>query len=256
MDWTKAKNILIVALLLTDFILGGLFYFQHTGDEGTQESVIEATIEVLENHNIFVDTEIPEKTRRMPVLFVKYDEEDEDLVRSVLSRQVKNDSFTMTEQNLKTLCDSILRECGFTEETLVYDSWRIDGEGAEVVYKNIYNGIPVEESGIRCRVEKGEVVRLDRLWLTPTGYGKTKQRVIQSSEALIQFMSERVKENENNGEDEIPEEIHIQKIDLVYWLDLSVGPSDGVTEDTAVPAWRFTYNDGNVTFIDAYDQQQ
>lgn len=255
MDWTKAKNILIVALLLTDFILGGLYYFQYVRGDVAPESEIEATLEVLKNHSIYVDTEIPERSKRMPVLFVKYDETDQKRIDVVLLGQEGDSSFKPTEKNLRDLCDSVLEQCGFTEETLSYDSCHVDEQGASVIYKNVYNGIPVEESGITCRVEEGEVVSVGRLWLTPAGYGKTKQKVIQATDALIQFMSDWVKKEKDEPEGDFPKEIHIEKIDLVYWLDLSVGPSDGVTEDTAFPAWRLTYNGGQMTFIDAYDQQ-
>lgn len=254
MDWTKAKTILIVALLLTDCVLGGIFYFQYTGRDVSPKAEIEDTVAILADHQIFVNTEIPEKAPRMPVLFVKYEETDVKKVSSVLSQLKRSDQFQMTEKNLKELCDQALKLCDFTEGTLTYDSARIDSDGVDVIYKNIYNGMPLEESGIICRVENGKVVSIGRLWLTPTGYGKTKRKVVQASDALIQFMSDWVKAKEKDEHGSIPDEIHIKKIDLVYWLDTSMGPSDGV-EDTALPAWRFTYNSGLSTYINAFDQQ-
>lgn len=254
MDWTKAKTILIIALLLTDCILGGLYFYQYVKMDTAPQSEIQDTLEFLENHNVYVDTEIPGKSRRMPVLFVKYEENDEKEIKKVLSHQNDIEGFEMSEQNIKDLCDDILRQCGFTEESLVYSSCRIDGTSAKVIYKNVYDNIPVEASGIRCTVEDGTVTAVDRLWLTPTGYGKTKQKVMQITDALIQFTVDWVKKKNEDTTGAVPDEIHIEKIDLVYWLDSSVGPSDGV-EDTALPAWRLTYNGGEETFIDAFDQQ-
>lgn len=255
MDWTKAKSILIIALLITDLMLAGMFYLQHTQRSASFDSTeIENTIEVLQNRNIFVDVEIPERVPKMSVLFVKYEETDEDRLQEVLDSQIASANFRLTEDSAKELCDKIIQECNFDLPTLTYDSCTIEGDRGEVIYKNIYENIPIEESGLRCTIEGGKVTNVDRLLLSPVGYGKRKQKVIKPTDALIQFMSEWTRQNEKDKDNTVPDEVHIEKIDMVYWLDTSLGPSVGI-EDTALPAWRIKYNDGMVTFVEAYDQR-
>lgn len=250
MDWTKAKSILIVALLITNCILGGLYYYQYGGRDVAPETEIEATVSLLAGNGIHVDTVIPDKVKRMPVLFVKYDRTDEEKVEEVLRDQRENKDFLPTERNVLKLAGEVLAHSGFTEDTLVFDSIRDEGEnGIFVLYKNVYDGIPIEKSGIVCTVKDGRVSDIQRVWLVPLAYGETKQKVIQANVALIQFMSDWVKEYEGQE----PEAVHIQDIRLVYWLDSSVSPSDGVAEDTAMPAWKITYNGGLVSYISAYE---
>lgn len=274
MDWTKAKTILIIALLLTDCILGVLYYQQYMRSNMTHELEIRDTVEFLENHHIYVDTEVPEKSRKMPVLTVKYEDTDEERVTGVLAEQEGGRHDACTEEELRALCDDILSRCGFTEKTLTYDSCKTErgGSYAEVKYKNIYDDIPLEKSGITCIVEEGQVVRLDRQWFNPVKYGKTKQKVIPAVDALIQFATDRVKKKgtdtgetlsgetdeevlpEEMHDSVLPEEIHIEKIDMVYWLNPAVS-TGGSVEDTALPAWRITYNGGEEMFIDAFGQR-
>lgn len=251
MDWTKAKTILIIALLLTDLLLGGMYLYQDMHRKAPIENEIENTLEVLANRSIYVDAEIPERVPKMPVLFVKHSETNTDRVEQVLYEAAENRKSPMTEKDLKTLCKDLLQKCGYDFDTLVYDSCSIEGEQAVVVYKNVYDGIPVEESSVIFQIEDGKVVSMERIWLEPVGYGKMKQKITMPTDALIQFMSEEASRREENAEEE---EIRIEKIDLVYWLDSSIGARDSV-EDTALPAWRLTYNGGQVTFIEAYDQR-
>lgn len=257
MDWTRAKTILIIALLLTNCLLGGLYYQQYMKNNAVYESEVRDTLEFLENHRIYLDTEIPEKIRKMPVLTVRYEDTDWDKVQEVLAEQETDgigDPDSMTEEALRKLCDAVLDRCGFVEDTLVYDSCRIDGRQAEVHYDNIYDDVALEKSGILCKVEDGKVTEIERHWIQPIEYGKTRQRVIPAADALIQFATDWVKKKSEDTGGTLPDEIHIEEIELVYWLNPAVESSDGV-EDTALPAWRITYNGDEETFIDAFIQR-
>lgn len=257
MDWTRAKTILIIGLLLTNCMLGGLYYQQYMKNNAVYKSEVQDTLEFLKNHHIYLDTEIPEKTRKMSVLTVRYDDTDWDMVQDVLAEQETDETGengSMTEETLRKLCDTILDRCGFVEDTLAYDSCQIDGSQAEVRYKNIYDGIALEKSGIVCKITDGRIEEIQRHWIRPVEYGKTRQRVIPAADALIQFATEWVKKKSENTDGNLPSEIHIGKIELVYWLNPAVESSGGV-EDTALPAWRITYNGGEETFIDAFIQR-
>ena len=64
MDWSKAKNILIAALLITNLMLGMAIYSNVSGP-GSREmnEMIQNTIRLLEDHDILV-ANIPDVTYR------------------------------------------------------------------------------------------------------------------------------------------------------------------------------------------------
>ena len=86
MDWSKAKNILIIALLATNFILIGAIYVEKAEVRSSDEATLRGdTVLLLKEHGIYVEEDmIPEKDQRLPVLFVKYEEGDQSVIASVL----------------------------------------------------------------------------------------------------------------------------------------------------------------------------
>jgi hypothetical protein len=78
MDWTKAKNILIIALLITNAIVGTTYALrlQETRQVWTAEAA-HAT-EYFDAIGVSLNTEIPAKPVKLPVLFVRFDPATED----------------------------------------------------------------------------------------------------------------------------------------------------------------------------------
>ena len=77
MDWTKAKNILIMALLITNLILGFIYFVDMRQGEVRRTNVMEDTVALLKSHGISISTDIPVFTKRMPVLFVRCEVRDQ-----------------------------------------------------------------------------------------------------------------------------------------------------------------------------------
>ena len=48
------------------------------------------------------------------------------------------------------------------------------------------------------------------------------------------------------------EAILVEDMELVYWLNPSDYEGETAISDTALPAWKITYNDGQVKHIPAY----
>jgi len=80
--------------------------------------------------------------------------------------------------------------------------------------------------------------------LKAIGFHDKKQKTISAASGLLLFMTQN----------ETEKEIHIESIDMVYWLDESnLDTETAVSIDTAFPAWKIVYNGGEVTYIDAYE---
>jgi len=73
MDWTKAKTILIVALLITNLIIG--YFYSEKINEAEKQQFEQAisTRAFLEQKGVSLQVEIPTQPLKMPVLFVHFE---------------------------------------------------------------------------------------------------------------------------------------------------------------------------------------
>ncbi len=244
MDWTKAKNIIIAALLITDLILAGSMFYNNAMAKSSEDLYLQNTISVLKDRNISIDAELPTKQSRMPVLTVEYDQMDALLIQKKINEQKTLPKDQWNEAGVKKLTDNFLQSCGLMTENVKFDSIQGNNGNYTLKYSDIIKGIPIEESYMNCSVKEGKVETIDRIWLKPLKLGKTKKQVIPIAQALIKFMSI----NPENAE------ITIQKIELVYWLDTVNLGLEAPISDTAFPAWKITYNDGKIIHIQAFEQ--
>lgn len=244
MDWTKAKTIVIIALLITNLFLI-ITYGISRGEPQRDEKERQAeTIALLEKRNIFIETEIPEGRGRMPVLTVEYDHLDQTLLLQEIQKQETLPGAQRSEKGIQEKVQEFLADCGVWSEHVTLD--RIEQEENRMIlfYKNVVGETLLEDSYMVCTVEGGRVTALSRYWLKPLEFGKAKQDTISPSVALLHFMSE-------NKEEDV---IYVDKMEMVYWLDPASIDTESPVLDTAWPAWKITYNNGKVVHIDAYEK--
>lgn len=243
MDWTKAKSILIVALLVTNLVLIAAYFFQNNSLKNDEKEMQDVTIKLLEQKNIFVKTEIPQEHPRMAKLTVQYDKMNEEMVKEQLARQKALPESELTDEKLISMTTEFIEKCNLTTENVTFDS--IDRTGTDIVvkYKNYINGIAIEDSYIICTVRNGKIVDFKRYWLNPVEAGDIEKEVIPAVAALIKFMSGNTTE----------EKIYVEGISLVFWLDSSVFNAEAPVTDTAFPAWKITYNNGKIQYIMAWE---
>ncbi len=244
MDWTKAKNILIAALLATNLLLLGILIYGNIKVSGEDARFLNNTIAVLEARNIAITTELPIKSTRMPVLSVEYNKEDTELIKMQLEIQETLPIYQRTEASAKAMAENFLKKCDLMNENVIYQKTK-ENEGIYTVsYSDAINGIAIEDSYMDCIIKDGKVEAINRLWLKPVELGKTKKQIIPIAQALIKFMSE----HPNNSK------ITIEKIELVYWLDSVNLGVESLISDTAFPAWKIIYNGGQISHINAFEQ--
>ncbi|MDD2190852.1 MAG: two-component system regulatory protein YycI [Eubacteriales bacterium] len=244
MDWTKAKSILIVALIVTNLVLIATYFYQEYQSKSNEEELRAATIKLLESKNIFVETEIPEEHSRMPKLTVQYDKMNQDIIEEQLANQKALTPEDMTDDNIMELTAAFIENCGLMTENVTFDRIEHTGEDIRITYKNYLNGYAIEESYIIFTVTDGKISEMKRFWLNPIEVSEIKKEVISAIAALIGFMSENTEY----------ERIHVQDISLVYWLDSGSFDAESPVTDTAFPAWKITYNRGKIQYISAWEQ--
>ena len=244
MDWTKAKTILIVALIVTNIVLIATYLYQNNGFESDDQEMQEVTIKLLESKGIYVETDIPEEHPRMPKLTVQFDKMKEDVINEQLADQKSLAFNKLTDKKLKEITAVFIGNCNLMTDNVTFDSIERIGNDIRVTYKNYIDGIAIEDSYIICTITGGKITDLKRYWLNPLEVSENKKEVIPASAALIKFMSENKSE----------EKRHVQGISLVYYLDSSSFDAESPVTDTAFPAWKITYNRGKIQYIPAWEQ--
>jgi len=244
MDWTKAKSILIVALLVTNLVLISAYFLQNNGQKNDDREMQDVTVKLLEQKNIFVNTDIPKEHPRMAKLTVRYDKMNETAVEEQLAAQKALPDHEPTDDELISMTTEFITKCNLMTENVTFDSIDRKGPDILVTYKNYIKGIAIEDSYIVCTVRDGKIVDFKRHWLNPVETGSIEKEVIPAGAALIKFM----------GENSANEKIYLEGISLVYWLDSSAFDAESPVTDTAFPAWKITYNNGKCRYILAWEQ--
>ncbi len=243
MDWTKAKSILIVALLITNLFLLATYTVVKADNGPTEEELHAETIALLEQKQIYVKGSLPTQHEKMPVLMVEYDRPDPEILRQRLEEQTPMDGEYGSRSDILKMTEAFLKSCDLWDANVVLNKIEQEESTIRVFYRNEYNGIPVEDSYIICTVEGGVVTEVDRLWLRPVGLGKSKKATVSASAALIDLMRSK---NERAT-------ILVESMEIVYWLNPSDYEGETAISDTALPAWKVTYNGGQNMHVPAYN---
>jgi hypothetical protein len=240
MDWGKAKNILIVALLVTNLVLLCVYVLRETQRFASDDDTLRR---ILTEYKVFIETELPGQPAPMAVLYVRPETEDRALIERVLAEQETIPA--EDRESMLRAADAVLERCGFmtesTERATLFETARA---GTIIRYRNVFDGIPIEESYILCTVKDGRVIEISRKWYTPLELHDTKGKIIGPIEALMQLLPEKDKE----------EALIVRDMEAVYRVDPERPGVESFVADTALPAWKITDSTGAVRYVDAYAQ--
>ena len=274
MDWSKAKNVLIIAFIITNIFL--IFHiqkdmFNKDALSSRNEDKIKEVIHILEERGIKVETVVPMEVVELPVLEVEYITHDtEELEQLFLvdnsSESSLNEQLTFSSNNkvlhyqrsLESVTPGItnekqaqqeaekfLKNYGFMGSDVIYWNHSINDKQYKIVFKQKYKGRVLEHSYMECMVSEFGVIEFERMWLRPIKFGTSKMEIIPAAKGLLKFMDEY----------EGFEEAVITNISLVYWMDLSQNAFtnwENIESGTAIPAWRIELSNGETSFISAF----
>ncbi|MDR1573031.1 MAG: hypothetical protein LBS24_01830 [Clostridiales Family XIII bacterium] len=241
MDWTKAKNILIAALLVTNLMLLGAYILREMQRAGADDE--DTLRRILTEYNVFLETEMPKQPSPMAVLYVRPETEDRSLIERVLAKQrpIPSDD----GEALQEAANAVLKSCGIlTENTRLVLPFETNGEKTVLRYRDVFDNIPIEESYILCTIEGGRIAEISRKWYTPLELHDTKGEILGPIEALMQLLPEK---NE-------AETVIVRNMELVYHVNPDRAGAESLVGDTALPAWKITDDKGAVTYVAAYAQ--
>ena len=245
MDWAKAKTIMIIALLATNLILLISYgILQNPALQKNNDLYQIETMDLLEKNKIFVNTSIPEHKEKMPVLFVRYDQQEEEKLQMALSAQVVKKEDGDPGAAAREQAEQLILQLGWLDQSVVFSEIRKEGNGYLVRYHNQIDGLPLEESRLDVTVVRGRVTEVDRSWLLPLGYGEGRKEIMTAATALLKLISNKEKD----------QRIDVEEIQLVYWLDPAGFGAVNTVTDTAFPAWKITDRQGNVRYFNAFQE--
>ena len=75
MDWSKAKSILIIALVITNVIIASLYFGQLREERLQSEAAAKSAAEYVADRGAVLYCSIPTKDIKLPVLFVSFSED-------------------------------------------------------------------------------------------------------------------------------------------------------------------------------------
>lgn len=245
MDWTKAKTILILALVATNLFLLSAYFLRAQEALEKGDHLEEETIALLQAKNIYLKEEsLPVRPEKLPALAVRFVFMDQKLYETERRRQIPLELENARREDHLHLAEEFLRRCRLWREDIVLDDYYVDGETTTIIYGNRHQEFRIEESRIVCQIREGRVVSLDYDWLEPVAFGPTKRTPMSASAALISLMDEKHE----------LESILVQEIEMVYWVDQTDYPGENAVSDTAFPTWKICYNNGKIKYVPAFTE--
>lgn len=280
MDWSKAKNILIIAFVITNLILGYVLIDNRASENATSGGNFNSVKEKLSGKNIEIDpeTEIPlgkpslsklnveyqvYDTSEITNLFLEnsyeentykdryiYTSGDEKLIISdnnkklIYTKKSEGEAeekyLQLNEKKLNFLVNTFLDEKGFVGNDHKLFKYDFEDDTHILEYVQVYKGIYVEETRMKFEIDKTGVIRFERCWFNINGV-ENKVIVKEASNALISLLSE------DNIKDKT-----IKEISLCYYFDSQIQDkidSQNIMAGQAIPAWRVEFTDGTKKFL-------
>ncbi len=281
MDWSKAKTILIIALLLTNFLLGYVLFFNENQVDATiKDDFIENTIQLLKGKSIEVNTEIPTITEDLFGLVVEYEIQDpinlnnnffkgqgnievkgEGLqVVSYLDETITilNDKLVIYEANPKEKIYSIsskeeaaniardfLSDKGISISDMEVSFVKESGDSYRLEFTKVFNDNYIESTFTNILLDDRGVLEMERNWLNMKEIGTIPIEISSAPKSILALLSMK----EVYGKT-------ITDISLCYYFDpkmqiYDINPEEA-KQGTTIPAWRVQFEDGYKVIIDNY----
>lgn len=252
MDWGKAKNVILIFLVITNIFLIGVYGARYREDKESSSELYSYTIEQLEANDIRMECDIPEKPDRIPTLTIQYEENpSEEKVIAAVMKIRDSEEAAESRAEYEEMAGIFLDECGVSLKDAALAGYEERDDGSVIVtYENHYGRIPLQECAMNVVFRDGYVSRLQRQWISAVEEGTAKLEITEPVTALLSFI-DIVKSERNES---VPEKIvEVEDIRLVYYADKS-SVTESILYDTAFPAWQIRYDGGRIRYISAFEQ--
>lgn len=279
LDWSKAKSILIVALIVTNLLLAvAIFSNQKPVDATLSKEFIEQSASLLKEKDIGLLVDIPRESPGLPRLTVDY----EILNISLLRKNFFNgegDIVTNTEglveiateeEYLRVINDKLITYESKSED-LLYDikseeeaidmakdfiaskgypledlklSFIKESKGVySLEFTKVYEDRYIESTFTNIQLDNRGIRRFERMWLNIKEIGTNPIYISSAPKSILSLTSM----TNIYGKD-------IKYISLSYYFDPKIhdyiGDPNEAQEGRTMPAWRILFDDGYKVILD------
>ncbi len=247
MEWSRIKNILIIALILTNIFLIVMIIFVNGNISDSKDTSFDETLEVLKMNGVTVscDTDIP--LSKMAAITLTYDNKN----GTTFYTTDPNDYNELSKKTAKKMAEDFIdahKEYDDIARELTYESaYQIESETGLMTYAVSYGGYfddyRMTDCYLICYVTPYGVSSVERHWASATK-STEEFELVPLSQALLTYIAEPFDNNETIKNQNIID------ISLVYSVVTQVG--ENVSSDTAFPAWKISTDQGLVNRVPAY----
>lgn len=282
MDWSKAKTILIIAFIVTNLLLAYMLYDNNTIAEPTvSDEFIADAIKLLKSKDITLNCDIPKDIPSLSMMTVEYEvnnvneinkgffngtcigsmqeegivefKKDKEIVKIMEDKQLiyenendENKYPNLNEEKAIYIAEEFLKDKGFTKEDMKLNYKSNYKNTYYLEYTKIYNGIYVERTYSKFKIDKRGVKRFERLWLNTKEVGDNEIYISTAPKAILGLL------NMESAYGKV-----VDDISLCYYFDPKkhsdlVGDFKKTKEGKAIPAWRIQFHDDSFIFLDEY----
>lgn len=235
MDWTKAKTILIIALIATNvFLIYSLLDRHSDRGEMTNEEVL---LQLMEQRNIELEVDIPRLHPSLRIIQGEYLSVDREEIAALAQRMPAATS------DYEGVAEDFLEYLGILDDETVYEETELFEDGdidASVRFKNEVEGLQIAENYIEVYFKDGRITDMNYHWLDDVEVSPRKIETMSAAVALMSLV------NQQPGA-----KMTITGIELVYWVpdtDMELGET---VSDTAFPTWEITLSSGEKKYVGA-----
>jgi len=281
MDWSKAKTILIVALLFANAILGYFVITDSLESNASGKAAADIQVEeLLQRRDITLQSEIPVTPESLMSITVEFErnepydinsryfdgkgirelkgEEIEEIYRGYESVTIENGKLLIYENRdrmavvtkaveleaAENTAKKFLQERGYSSADMKLTYHQEEKGVYRLEYSKILENSYVEVGNTSFLIAGDTVKRMERTWLNTVEIQQSDLSLIPAEKAILELLS--------------IEQAHgktITDISLCYYFDPEKQNNyDGyqqATQGNAVPGWRIQFEDGTKLVLDS-----
>ncbi len=276
MDWSRIKTTLILALVLTNLILGSFVWLGRDQNKQTEDKQLENILSILKEQNISVAPYKANLANQMPVLEASYELYDLESVakgfyqdefyevngsfvdshsklevfnKNTLIYQVLDavDPEETTPEQALSLAEAFLTRIGFNSSEKVLESINTEEDETVVIYAHMIDGQFVNGSFLSLRIKGKEVIFFERQWLSIEKSNSRMVKLIPLSKAFYSLVGEV---NKIRVDQSTP--IEVSSFELGYVMDQKIFDTK-IQSGEAFPYYKFITSAGLKIYVEAID---
>lgn len=277
MNWSRAKNLLLFGLVLTNLLLLGFLYvrWDQKRDGSESRAFTRKVLALLEKRHIEVKATFPRRAVSLSPLQVEFESKTrDDLNRAFFNNEAtveitsketiltrgtevitlfEDRHFTyergyeapggdLTEKTAEEVAKQFLEERGFTTGDMQLTAVKREKEGLHLNFVKLYEGTYVERTSTKVLVDKEGVCSLSRTWLTVLEEVPSSIGLSPANRALLTLL------DDHRYDGKIVEEI-APCVSFNPGEDAYVEDPTAAQRGRAMPAWRIRFSDESVLIV-------